>query len=430
MPSTCTFEFDRPEPVYYSGETINGRIVLHTDSNKSVNEVYILFQGEAKVRWEEGKTRTVNGKTEHYTEYFRGTETYLNTRTNVVNSGELPAGTHTYTFCIPLPPQCPTSCVEKYGKIAYEVSLVIDRSWRFNNEFKQPITVLHSYNLNMFPELLVPLKNEDIKYFCCWPCSSGPVVSTLTIPFGGYAPGQRIHYQLEVDNQSHGYDLDGIALKLYQVYTFTATTPRRKTNSHSNTLTRDGQAERVLRLSKRIIKGTLVIPPVPPSSRESGIIQVSYHILMIINTGDCHTDSEIQIPIIIGTIPLVQSAENPANASIWIPQTPDTPEAAGGDLPPSYDNCKPPSFLEATHIGDKFVDTDVNEHNRTDDFIPKYPMYTNFAMPTAPPNDLPDSPLLEQPPSSNSNSAVPSAPPDAGAAATTNTHGYGWNASS
>lgn len=37
MPSNCVFEFDRRDPIYYSGETINGRIVLNTTSNKSVN---------------------------------------------------------------------------------------------------------------------------------------------------------------------------------------------------------------------------------------------------------------------------------------------------------------------------------------------------------------------------------------------------------
>jgi len=117
--------------------------------------VYILFEGEAKVRWEERRTRTVNGKSQSYTEYFRGTETYLNTRTNVFGEGDLVLGTYVYTFCIPLPLECPTSCVEKYGKISYEVSLVIDRSWRFNNVFKQPLTVLQTYNLNMYPEMLV-----------------------------------------------------------------------------------------------------------------------------------------------------------------------------------------------------------------------------------------------------------------------------------
>jgi len=43
MPSTCVFEFDRPNPIYYSGETINGRAVLNTTSNKSVNGNFLLF---------------------------------------------------------------------------------------------------------------------------------------------------------------------------------------------------------------------------------------------------------------------------------------------------------------------------------------------------------------------------------------------------
>lgn len=42
------------------------------------------------------------------------------------------------------------------------------------------------------------------------------------------------------------------------------------------------------------------------------------------------------------------------------------------------------------------MDTDVNEHDRTDDFIPRYPMYTNFAVPTAP-SDIPEAPLLSLP---------------------------------
>ncbi|XP_017056864.1 arrestin domain-containing protein 3 [Drosophila ficusphila] len=400
MPSQCTFELDRPEPIYYSGETINGRAILTTTSEKSVNEVYILFEGEAKVRWEESKSRRGNGRTHHYTEYYRGNQTYLNTRTNVFGSGNLPPGTHIYTFCIPLPLDCPSSVVAKYGKISYEVSVVIDRQWRFNNVFKQPLTVLQTYNLNMSPQLLMPLMREDIKHFCCWPCSSGPVLSTLTIPFGGYAPGQRIRFTLEIDNQSGGYDLDGIEVKLKQTYVFQASTPHHKTREKDHILNESCQQERVLRLSKRIIDGTLAIPAVPPSSRNNGIISVNYKVILSIKTGDCHVDTDFEVPIVIGTIPLIQSAEDPSNAAQWIPQTPDTPAGAAADLPPSYDNCKPPSFEHATNADDKFVDIDVDEHNRTDDFIPRYPMYTNFAMPSAPPlsSEDPDTPLLQSPP--------------------------------
>lgn len=106
--------------------------------------IYILFQGEAKVRWEYRSN-----------DYYRGSETYVNSQKNIFGEGELPPGLHTYTFCIPLPLECPTSCVQKYGKIFYEMSIVLERSWRFNNVFKQPITVLQTYNLNMYPEMLV-----------------------------------------------------------------------------------------------------------------------------------------------------------------------------------------------------------------------------------------------------------------------------------
>ncbi|KAH8280918.1 hypothetical protein KR054_004485 [Drosophila jambulina] len=426
MPSTCLFELDRPEPIYYSGETINGRAVLTTTSEKNVNEVYILFEGEAKVRWDERKTRTQNGKTHHYTEYYRGKQTYLNTKTTVFGAGTLPPGTHTYTFCIPLPLECPSSVVQKYGKICYEISVIIDRQWNFNNVFKQPLTVLQTYNLNMSPQLLMPLVREDIKYFCCWPCSSGPVLSTLTIPFGGYAPGQKIHFNLEIDNQSTGYDLDGIDVRLKQTYKFRAQTPHYKEREKEVTLNQSCQGEQVLRLSKKIINGSLAIPPVPPSSRnDGGIITVSYRVILSICMGECHVDTDFDIPMVIGTIPLAQSAENPEHAAEWIPQTPDTPAGAASDLPPSYDNCKPPTFEEATSSDDRFIDIDVDEHNRTDDFVPRYPMYTNFAMPSAPP-----------PPSEDADSALlPTAPvlslPHAATAPSNGgnpTTSYGWNA--
>ncbi|KAI8044581.1 arrestin domain-containing protein 17 [Drosophila gunungcola] len=431
MPSNCIFEFDRPEPIYYSGETINGRAILTTTSEKSVNEVYILFEGEAKVRWDERKTRSRNGKTEYYTEHFRGKQTYLNTRTNVFGSGNLPAGTHTYTFCIPLPLECPSSVAVQYGKICYEITVVIDRQWRFNNIFKQPLTVLQTYNLNMSPQLLMPLVREDIKHFCCWPCRSGPVLSTLTIPFGGYAPGQKIRFSLEIDNQSSGYDLDGIEVQLKQTYRFQAQTPHHKTREMEHILNQFGQEERVLRLSKKIIEGTLAIPAVPPSSRSNGIISVSYQVILSINTGSCHVDSDFEVPIVIGTIPLIQSAENPAHVSEWIPQTPDTPAGAAADLPPSYDKCKPPTFEEATNFGERFIDIDVDEHNRTDDFIPRYPMYTNFALPSAPP-------LLTEEPGSSLQQPVPvlslphdaSAPLIEGSSIDRPSPSYGWNSNS
>ncbi|XP_041675726.1 arrestin domain-containing protein 3-like [Drosophila eugracilis] len=348
-------------------------------------QIYILFEGEATVHWNETRTTSVNGNTSSYTQPFRSKQRYLNTRSNVFGYGVLPAGTHTYNYCFLLPLDCPTSVVAQHGKISYEISLVINRHWRFNKVYKHPLTVVQTYNLNMSPQLLIPLVREEVKHFCCWPCSSGPVLSTLTIPFGGYAPGQKIHFTLEIDNQSSGYDLDGIEVKLKQNFLFEANSPYNKTREQENSLSQSCQEERVLRLSSKIINYTLAIPSVPPTSRTQCIIMVSYRVVVSLKMGSCHKDSVFEMPIVIGTIPLIQSARNPFNGVQRIPETQSTPAVTATELPPSYDNCNPPTFETATNFGERFIDMDVDEHNHTDDFIPRYPVYTNFAMPSAPP---------------------------------------------
>ena len=37
MPLECFFEFERGDPIYYSGETIRGQIILTTTCEKNVN---------------------------------------------------------------------------------------------------------------------------------------------------------------------------------------------------------------------------------------------------------------------------------------------------------------------------------------------------------------------------------------------------------
>nr|XP_044252249.1 arrestin domain-containing protein 3-like [Drosophila takahashii] len=430
MPSECFFEFDRPAPIYFSGETINGRVTLSTTSEKSVNEVYVIFEGEAKVYWE--KLYSSTASKQELTRIFRGKQTYVNTRHNVFGSGSFPAGRHTYAFGFPLPLDCPSSVVGQYGKVSYEISLVIDRHLRFNNVFKKSLTVLQTYNLNMSPELLMPLMREDIKHICCWPCRSGPVLATLTIPFGGYAPGQKIRFTLEIDNQSSGYEVGGIEVKLRQTFTYHAQTPRHKTREQEHSLSQNCQEEEVLRLSKKIINCTLPIPAVPPSTRsQDHIIAVSYRVTLSLKMGIYNKDLDFAIPIVIGTIPLIQSAENPLNAAEWIPETPKTPAGAAADLPPSYDNCKPPTFEEATNFGERFIDIDADEHNRTDDFIPRYPMYSNFGMPSAPPPPTEESessylqsvPILSLPHNAT-------APLMGGNSTDRPTSSYGWNSHS
>lgn len=139
----------------------------------------------------------------------------------------------------------------------------------------------------------------------------------------------------------------GIDVSLNQIYEFRASSPNDEKKTKKNILDQNYHGEDVRRLSKQLLTGSLIIPPVPPSSRFQRIIKVSYNIVMEYRTLDCRIHPEIEMPVIIGTIPMVQSAENPDHVAEWIPQTPDTPAGAAADLPPNFDNCS--KFVNHTY---------------------------------------------------------------------------------
>nr|XP_016998918.2 arrestin domain-containing protein 5-like [Drosophila takahashii] len=269
----CSFELDRNDPIYFAGERIKGRALLTTKSTLSFYQIFILFVGEGKVRFR----ACDKGESAHVV--FRGRQIFVDTQTNVIQSRTLPAGTHTVSFDISVPSDCPTSVVTEFGKIWYEIKLCILKVGAHNiHKFKKPLTVLQPSNLNMRPELLIPLIQEDIQDFCCWRCVSGSVLLTLTIPFGGYAPGQKIPFKLEVDNQSSRRDLVGMKMRLKQIFKLKANDPKHYSYKVEHFVAESYQKAKVLRLSKRIIEGTLTIPPVPPSSRNNNdIISAPFH---------------------------------------------------------------------------------------------------------------------------------------------------------
>ncbi|EDV41865.2 uncharacterized protein Dana_GF17685 [Drosophila ananassae] len=358
MTSTCSFEFDRPEEVYYSGEIVRGRALLNISSNRSVRGVYIILEGEAKVQWNDDK----NSQDFHHGFYFKGNQSYLNHKIRVFGSGDLTTGIHTYEFSIPLPLECPSSLVMEYGKISYVISLLIDRDDPYNNLFQYPLTILQNYNLNLSPELMTPLVHEDVKHLCCWFCRSAPVFYTFIIPYGGYAPGQKIQYIMKINNQST-YDVDGFEVNLRQNINFRAQVPQTKERKLEKTLSHSLQRMSVRRLSKKSFTGLLDIPSVPPSSRYEGIILVQYFVSVIISMGECHMDSEFEVPIVIGTSPFPQSEEDTSISQLFDTENFGTPHSVSSDQPPSYDTCKPPNYEEASR------------------FRPRYPMF----LPTAPP---------------------------------------------
>lgn len=251
-------------------------------------------------------------------------------------SFELQPGTHQFTYTVDLPHGVPTSFVGQYGEIKYEVLVTIDRSMRFDNVFKKPFTVVRTMNLNMIPTLGIPIEREAESSFCCCCCASGPINMKLSLPFSGFASGQKIPYNIIIDNEA-GSDVNNVEVKLIQRIVFLSRSPERAQKVDKFTLYSENLGS-VLKYTKKEFNKEIQLGSLPPSNEDPGdIIQISYYLMAKMKKGFFHTNEDVKIPITIGTVPLIQSSRNPNNVISMQPTAPLlTDDDMGGDKPPPY----------------------------------------------------------------------------------------------
>ncbi|KAM7363093.1 arrestin domain-containing protein 3 [Cochliomyia hominivorax] len=434
MPTTCAFELDRLNPIYSSGEYVNGKIILKTDKIKRVNSVYVTLEGEAKVQW------SISGKE---TASYCGRQQYLYSRANVFDNSDFAAGTHVYVLTLRIPPDCPSSVKGPYGYIAYNISVVIDKQRSFDEVFRKPICVIQTLDLNFHPEYALPIKEETLKYLCQWLCTSGPLRFNLMLPYAGFVPGQHIKYFLELDNQSPHYDILGVEASLKQHYVFLARKPVKR-NFYTKSLAKSSIEERTLRLTKRLYEGNVYVPTDTPRStlNLNYIVFIHYTLQVKLKTGAFHYDTDISAPVVIGTVPLRQFQEeqremqrnynrdcNLCSGStvggslvttqprLRLRQELDRLMGSSQDMeeeelnraiekmkddePPSYDSCLPPSFSFATTFGSfkqqelEVAELKSQENRRINIQLPQFPGYNTFNSHTQAPSQSNDS-LLEE----------------------------------
>ncbi|TMW45818.1 hypothetical protein DOY81_009099 [Sarcophaga bullata] len=301
MPSVCRFELNKPNAVYFSGETIAGTAYLTTTSDKSVRDVAIEFLGASKVKFDERRT--------YNTTRYRGFEIYIQYNSVVHTEENFPAGTHAYSFNITLPTECPTSIEGEYGRVRYEFVVRINRFYRFDNVFKQQITVLRSVDLNLNPSYKLPTSSEYIRSGC-WPCWSGRIMCTLEIPFGGYIPGQLFKYTLLINNQSNS-NAGGYSYEFKQKLTYTASHPAHKVRYERKVLAANNVNKQCLRFANRLFEDVFTIPSIPPTTDSNSIVCVEYYLKVKVNIPDCRSNGVLKIPVVMGTISIWESLDAP-----------------------------------------------------------------------------------------------------------------------
>ena len=120
-------ELDKPNPFYFSGETLSGRLIVRCRERLKIKNIHVDIVGVAKVFW---KDRSFN----RGTRYYKNNETYM--KFSVVSLAKqydndlyLECGDYNYPFQIQLPPNLPPSFQHQIGKIRYYVKVTIDIPW-------------------------------------------------------------------------------------------------------------------------------------------------------------------------------------------------------------------------------------------------------------------------------------------------------------
>ncbi|XP_070494888.1 arrestin domain-containing protein 3-like [Chironomus tepperi] len=354
--------------IYFPGHFLKGIVEMTLDSVKKFRGFHVTIYGEARAHWTETRTRTTgsgeNRRTTTYTVHFEGKEVYLNSRTYLFgqrggHTFEIQPGVHRYEFACQLPDQLPYTTELKHGHIRYYAEAVLDIPWRFDKEITAPFTVVRYDDLNLFPELKIAQKFEEVKTFCCLFCESGPLIVTVTIPYTGFCGGHPVPITIDYTNKSD-VDVLRTKLKLKRTIAFTSHTPERKTKTDTEKMV-EKLVEGIKKGDSKCIQTTFDIPQTMMCSngRFCQVVRISYVMEIEAEVDGCHSNPEIAFPVVIGNIPLrFDNQFVPPQTSIEQPQMPFQqpfvppvpfvqPSAPVGD---EYANDLPPTFEQAMNM--------------------------------------------------------------------------------
>lgn len=130
----------------------------------------------------------------------------------------------------------------------------------------------------------------------------------FSTPYCGYAPGQKIHFVLYINNES-SIDIIECEVKLKQEVSYESHDPQHEYRYDKHLIARK-QFGNVLRWSRKVYRGYLDLPSIPPTSvKPTCPISVNYSIKIIVNPTEFHWKLKLKIPLTIGSIPIMDGPE-------------------------------------------------------------------------------------------------------------------------
>lgn len=131
----------------------------------------------------------------------------------------------------------------------------------------------------------------------------------VNVPFSAYAPGQKIRFNIVLDNQTD-MGCSDVKVRLMKKVTYTSRSPTTKTQV-TEVKVADNHCGEVVKLNKAEFNEFLQLPSTTPTSLEScSIIKINYSLKFIAKVSRIFGDLVIEFPLTLGTVPLYVSAND------------------------------------------------------------------------------------------------------------------------
>jgi len=301
---------DRPEIIYFPGQTVTGKVDFWINRNKKVTSISLVASAEARVRW---IVRRSGGKKRRSRRIvYESQEAYFTQKIQFVGgvgySFEMTPFNYVYPFSFTLPQQLPSSFEGTYGCVRFTLKAAVERPNAKPHVYILPFTVNGISDLNYNPPALQPIDMHKSKRLWCCCCASGRIKARVWTEHAGVVPGQTLYLKMDIDNQS-GRRLQSVTVKLIQFVRYIG---RRR--DWLSTSTQHRETSNIL-LEKTLDKTQvedwsnigIKIPPVVPSDLPyCNIIHVHYQVLVALNPGFWHCNLNLKSNLIIGNVPLRQ----------------------------------------------------------------------------------------------------------------------------
>ncbi|CAF0782805.1 unnamed protein product [Brachionus calyciflorus] len=290
-----SIKLNKEIPIYSGGETLKGTLSFGLIEKLKINSVKLRIVGKAKVQWTHGEAT------------YRDVEKYIDVilfflKKEADNDLYIQPGDYSYPFEVKLPENAPTSFEHLNGRIRYSIKGTIDIPWAFDKHTKKSFSVLSHVDLNDYANVKQPYGVSAQKTLCCGPCSSKPITVTFSVSKIGHVPGEPILFNVSVVNQTRK-EIKQMKVTLMQNLRFEAKS--RVRNCTRKVASMEFPNKVGIKTTEKWNNLPILIPSVSPSTMgNSRLIDVSYELFLNFDATGVSTSTDLNVPIVIGTIPL------------------------------------------------------------------------------------------------------------------------------